>query len=99
MKRHTSTLRPVRILSGRRTALCALVLVVAMGYAQVPSDLAQPKSFQARRASSADLQGLNRDSRSIQAGATLTLADIEGAGQINHIWFTINADRDHLREL
>jgi len=36
-------------------------------------------------------QNNNRDCRPINPGETLTLAELAGPGQINHIWFTIGA--------
>ena len=49
------------------------------------------KTFQTMRASSSDpnWRSGNADSRPIAPGATLTLAELEGPGQIVHIWFTI----------
>ncbi len=42
----------------------------------------------------------NRDSRPIAPGETLTLAELEGPGEIRHIWFTIGAlDRRFTRSL
>jgi len=43
----------------------------------------------AGRSSSADpLRSSNRDMRQIQPGGILTIADIQGAGSIRHIWMT-----------
>jgi hypothetical protein len=55
------------------------------------SGLEQLKDFQSKRASSSDpnWRNGNADSRPIEAGATLTLADLKGPGQIVHIWCTI----------
>jgi hypothetical protein len=42
----------------------------------------------------------NRDSRPIAPGETLTLAELDGPGEIRHIWFTIGAlDRRFTRSL
>ncbi len=42
----------------------------------------------------------NQDALSIQPGETLTLADLEGPGEIRHMWFTIGAmDRRYTRSL
>jgi len=83
-----------------------LTLVLAVGAlqlaaaAQVPQDLAQKKDFAASRSSSTDPNGHNGDARRIEAGATLPLLDVKGAGRITHIWFTIaSPSKDHLREL
>jgi hypothetical protein len=52
------------------------------------------KNFEAKRASSSDLnwKNGNADNRPIEPGGTLTLADLEGPGMITHIWFTIAHD-------
>jgi hypothetical protein len=77
--------------------LCLLALPAP---AQVPDNLSTKKDFQAGRASSRDPNGRNADARRIEPGATLTLADIKGAGRIEHLWFTIaSPSPDHLREL
>ena len=42
----------------------------------------------------------NRDSRSVEPGETLTFAELEGAGEIRHMWITIGAlDRRFTRSL
>ena len=64
--------------------------------------LAQLRSGEAMRASSSDANWLNgnADARPIAPGATLTLADLEGPGVINHFWNTIAAtDRGYSRLL
>lgn len=64
------------------------------------SELAMAKDFRAARESSYDRTGGNADFRSIDPGATLTLAEIEGPAVITHIWFTIAAgDRYYPRLL
>ena len=76
-----------------------LSMTVAL-HAQVPGDLAQPKTFRAYRLSSTDPKFKNADYRPIAPGATLELGQIEGQGRITHIWFTIGAkSQNHLREL
>jgi hypothetical protein len=52
------------------------------------------------RASSWDRAGGNADFVEIKAGATVPLAEISGAGEIRHLWITINSPSpNHLREL
>ncbi len=75
---------------------CALALCAAGARAQLaagnPLDgLEQLKDFQTMRASSSDpdWRNGNADARPIEAGGTLTLAQLEGPGRIVHIWFTI----------
>ena len=62
--------------------------------------LATPQNYRAKRISSYDTTGGNRDSKSIPQGQTLTLAEIKGPGQISHLWFTISCgDKNYLRRL
>lgn len=52
------------------------------------------------RVSSWDRTGRNADYITLEPGATATLADIEGPGVINHLWFTVNTrDPDYLRHI
>ena len=55
-------------------------------------DLAKMKEgFRNRRVSSYNPTGENRDRlEAIEPGETIILADIKGAGIINHIWFTMS---------
>jgi hypothetical protein len=55
------------------------------------SGLEQLKDFQTERASSSDpnWRNGNADSRPIEPGATLTLAELKGPGMIVHFWCTI----------
>lgn len=62
--------------------------------------LARLREARRRRLSSWDRTGGNRDFISIARGATVPIADIQGAGAITHLWMTINcADPLHLRKL
>jgi len=62
--------------------------------------LTRRRNARTRRRSSYDTTGGNRDAWPIAVGETATLADIEGAGCITHIWFTIaSQDRYYLRHL
>ena len=51
------------------------------------------------RVSSWDRSGKNVDFRSIEPGDTLELAQLDGAGCIRHIYFTIGAAGHYLRDL
>lgn len=71
-------------------------------------DLPRLRSHRRRRASSWDRSGGNDDRVTVAPGETVTLADIRGAGSINHIWMTVaprdpgtpeTHDRDFLRKL
>ena len=57
------------------------------------------RAGRSRRISSWDKTGGNRDFLTIPQGATATLAQIEGAGCIRHIWITVGCrDRLYLRK-
>lgn len=71
-------------------------------------DLPRLRTSRRRRASSWDRTGGNDDRLTVQPGTTVVLADIEGAGSINHIWCTVatplveggdEAEADYLRRL
>jgi len=58
------------------------------------------RNYKARRSSSWDRSGGNRDSVPVEPGATATVLDVTGAGVITHIWFTIaSPDPMHLKNL
>src|SRR5579862_4198634 len=80
-------------------ALLVGAFVCATAHAQVPEDLSGKKDFKSFRASSTDPTGHNGDARPIPPGATLTVADVHGAGRFTHLWMTIAAGPNHLREL
>ncbi len=52
--------------------------------------LAEERDFKTKRVSSFDQTGGNADRLTIEPKEIAVLADIEGAGIIKHIWFTIN---------
>lgn len=63
-------------------------------------DLINFKNFKAKRISSYDRTGGNKDNITIPVKSTAVLANIKGAGIIKHIWFTISCeDKFHLRKL
>ena len=74
---------------------------VALAQAQLGpsgiSDIWRPLPGRSMRSSSADANWRdgNGDARPIEPGATLTLAELEGPGIIQHIWFTIAATDPH----
>ncbi len=55
-------------------------------------DLPRLRSSRRRRASSRDKSGGDEDWITLSPGQTKTLADIEGAGCINHVWITVSGD-------
>lgn len=62
--------------------------------------LARLRSYKARRSSSWDRSGGNGDAVPVDAGGTATILDVEGAGVVTHIWFTIaSKDPNHLKNL
>jgi len=63
------------------------------------SNLAKPQDYVSRRISSYDRSGGNRDSLTIEPGATAVLAEIPGPGAIHHIWVTIAAEPFYGRKL
>lgn len=88
----------------RLAVLCALGLFFCgEGYAQEPTSpmygLAKMKDgLRSKRISSYDKSGNNRDHLSnIEPGETRTIAEIDGAGIINHIWITIAPGPDRLK--
>ncbi|MFC7405872.1 glycoside hydrolase family 172 protein [Georgenia alba] len=71
-------------------------------------DLPRLRNHRRLRASSWDRTGGNEDRLTVRPGETVELADIRGAGSVNHIWMTVaprdpqtpdSADQDHLRRL
>jgi hypothetical protein len=60
--------------------------------------LSRAREGRTRRISSWDTRGRNRDCWPVAAGETATLAEIDGAGVIRHVWFTVSApDASYLR--
>ena len=96
-----------KLLGGIASAGAALGLVGATttaaqaqgtGHGEAPEglfDLARLRSYKARRSSSWDRTGANADSVPVEKGATATILDVQGAGVVTHIWFTINSDDSH----
>ena len=84
----------------RFVAFFFLASLAALGQLSPLSGLSDLSDARSRRASSFDRTGGNADWVAVGPGATVTLADIAGAGSIRHIWFTINSPSPyHLREL
>jgi hypothetical protein len=81
-------------------ALPVLLLLPAMTRAADLEGLGNEMTFTAHRLSSADPAHKNSDRRPIDPGQTLELGEIQGAGKMTHMWFTIWADSpDYLKEL
>jgi len=63
-------------------------------------NLLKEQKFRAKRVSSWDKTGRNRDAITIEPQSAVTLAEINKPGMISHIWFTISCeDKDYLRKL
>jgi hypothetical protein len=77
--------------------------IPAASTADAPEDMfaqARLRSYKSRRSSSWDRSGGNGDSVPVDAGQTATLLDVQGAGVVTHLWFTINSgDPMHLKNL
>lgn len=96
----------------RFATLCLATIACSMGAAiaqpgptptreldGLPGGLATIRDYKSGRVSSED-RGGNADMRKISPGETLNLAEIEGPGEITHIWTTINTpDPNHLQNL
>ncbi len=71
--------------------------------ADAPAELfamAKLQSYKNRRSSSWDRTGGNADWVTVDPGQTATVLDVQGAGVVTHIWFTINSpDPMHLKNL
>ena len=87
----------------RIAILCSLGAFALMAHAQTPGwqpDLTVQQTYVLHRASSADPKGANADYRHVEPGATETVLDADGPGEVSHIWFTI-ADNEpyHLKRI
>ncbi len=72
----------------------------AWGQSGMLDALAVKKDFESKRISSFDRTGANEDRLTIEAGETETIAEIEGAGIIKHIWVTIaHSDQMYRRNM
>lgn len=77
----------------------------APGAAQKPAypeslGLAALRDYRTEKSSSYDRTGGNADARRVAPGATITVMEEEGPGNIGHIWFTISSrDHWHLKNL
>ena len=77
--------------------LLIAILTGAACYAQLPNvagsdfpDLTELKNYTSARVSSGNrFVASNDDSKRVMPGETLTMADLNGAGMITHIWVTI----------
>ncbi len=61
--------------------------------------LGRPQDYVSKRVSSYDRTGGNKDSLTIEPGATAVLADLKGPGAVHHIWVTIAAESFYGRKI
>ena len=63
-------------------------------------DLTVQQTYVLHRASSYDRTGANGDARHVAPGATETVLDADGPGEVSHIWFTIaDGEPYHLKRI
>ena len=63
-------------------------------------DLTVQQTYVLHRSSSADPTGANADFRRVAPGATQTVLDTDGPGEVSHIWFTIaDSEPYHLKRI
>jgi len=84
---------------GKRWLFLVLISLVAGGSVRGGQldDLFQPRDYTSKRISSYDKSGGNMDCLVIEAGKTVTIAEIKGAGIIKHIWITISCSDPMIR--
>lgn len=79
--------------------LAAFLLLCAACVAQ-DVDLTRVQPYTLHRISSSDPTGANADYRVVQPGETFTVMDVDGPGEITHIWFTIaDSELYHLKRI
>ena len=94
------TIRGYRSRAHLAAGILLMTLSARTAQAQNLNDLLRLQNYTAHRASSADPSGGNLDMRRVEAGHTLTLAELRGPGVISHIWFTfMYPSRSALRKL
>ena len=71
----------------------------ALPFQDILCNLGRTQNYTSLRISSYDRTGGNRDSISIEPGATAVLAEINGPAAIHHIWVTIAAEPFYGRKL
>jgi hypothetical protein len=90
----------------RKTGWCILFVFAALAAGaallagqDILRSLGRAQDFASKRISSYDRTGGNKDSLTVEAGATAVLADLKGPGAIHHIWVTIAAEAFYGRKL
>lgn len=105
----TRILPPRRRLLSSLAAMLGATPLLSRGAAAMPPPAATASPVdlspcliqpgRSRKASSYDRSGRNADWFTIAPGATQLLLETEGPGIVRHIWFTINARENHLKDL
>lgn len=75
----------------RRLAILTILLAAAPAVGDSLADISGPIEGRRMRASSTAPAEGNRDHAVIQPGETITLAELDGPGVIQHIWFTVSS--------
>ena len=87
-------------LAGMNAPAAAAQEMTASGAPEELFALARLRNYKNRRSSSWDRTGGNADWVAVDPGQTATVLDVQGAGVVTHIWFTINSpDAMHLKNL
>ena len=80
----------------------SVVLASAVSLAATPvkaGEIDQPQPYRASRSSSSDPSGANHDFVIVEGKTPYTVLDVQGAGRIVHMWFTIRpTDTDYLHK-
>jgi Protein of unknown function (DUF2961) len=85
-------------IAGLGAASSTSMAAPSQDHESVPEELfaqARLRSYKTRRSSSWDRSGANGDAVPVEPGATATILDVQGAGVVTHLWFTINSEDDH----
>lgn len=80
------------------TVLSFLAMVAVCGAASPQSwqpSMTVQQDYTPHLASSTDPKGANNDYRTIPPGGTLTVLDVNGPGEVAHIWFTMDDDEPY----
>jgi hypothetical protein len=88
----------------KTTVLVVLLFVLLAVSSELVSqdllgNLGRAQDYASRRVSSYDRSGGNRDSLTIEPGATAVLAEIPGPGAVHHLWVTVAAEPFYGRKL
>jgi hypothetical protein len=79
--------------------IASAVIMVLTSLPLQAGEIDQPQPYRAARVSSAEPGGANRDFATVEGKARFTVAEIQGAGRVVHMWFTLRPkDPDYLRK-